>query len=204
MCVVCTNSKLPEYYFCCFHESKRCLVKGNPRDTPRRINVHLMTIIRWYVEEKNRQIYTSFRHIFSMSEKLTSFWHNLFDVITMTKKSTSFRHNFFDVISMGEKSTSIWHALFDTILMIKKSMPLRRTFFYLILMVKKLSLFRCIFWCNFHGKLMQIRGADFDLFLKTKNRLFDTSFWKVFDISKTKPVWTSLLDVILFPCTFSK
>ena len=198
MCVVCTNSKLPEYYFCCFHESKRCLVKGKP---------NLMAIIRRYVEEKNRQIYTSYRHFFdviSMSEKLTSFWHNLFDAITMTKKSTSFRRTFFDVISMAEKSTSFWHALFDTILMIKKSMPLRRTFFYLILMVKKLSLFRCIFWCNFDGKLMQIRGADFDLFLKTKNRLFDTSFWKVFDISKTKPVWTSLLDVILFPCTFSK
>ena len=150
MCVVCTNSKLPEYYFCCFHESKRCLVKGKP---------NLMAIIRRYVEEKNRQIYTSYRHFFdviSMSEKLTSFWHNLFDAITMTKKSTSFRRTFFDVISMAEKSTSFWHALFDTILMIKKSMPLRRTFFYLILMVKKLTLFRCIFdvilmekWCKF-------------------------------------------------------
>ena len=52
-------------------------------------------------------------------------------------------------------------------------------------------------WCKFEVLI-------FICFWKTKNCCpFDISFWKVFDISKTKTVWTSLLDVILPPCNFS-
>ena len=47
----------------------------------------------------------------------------------------------------------------------------RVTFFDLILMDKKNDIVSTYFLSNFDGKLMGIRGADFDLFLKDQNLL---------------------------------
>ena len=89
---------------------------------------------------------------------------------------------FFDIISMDDD----W-ASFPCI------------FFNLILIDKKLTLL----WCIFYAILIE-NCSNFDVlvlmcFWKKSNRgRFDIPFWQVFDISKTKAAWRSLLDVILF------
>ena len=117
-------------------------------------------------------------------------------------------------------SSMCWRTLFGTILISEKLMLFWRTFFniniderkidvisvyFLISMDKKTDVASTYFLSNCVGKLVPIWGPDFDLTLKDKNLLsFYRLFWNVFDISKTKTVWTSRLDVISFQCTFSR
>ena len=82
-------------------------------------------------------------------------------------------------------------------------MPFWYTFSNLISMNKKSTLFRCTFLSNFDGKLMKIRGVDFDLFLKEKIVEVLISVFKKFSIyQKLKPfelhIWTSFcFDVLI-------
>ena len=118
-------------------------------DTPRRMDVDLMSILRRYVKKKIsinfHVILTYFFDAISMGEKSTSFRRTFFNVTLISEKSTSFQRTFFDVISMSEKSISFRRTLFGVTSMSEISTSPRCT---------RSRLFWCIFWCNFDGKLM--------------------------------------------------
>ena len=124
-------------------------------DTPRRINVDLMSILRRYVEKKT-----------SISFHVISTY--FFDAISMGEKSTSFRRTFFNVTLISEDfvSTYLLRCNFDERkIHFVSTHFVRRNFdernidvilmcFFFISMDKNSTMFRCIFWRNLDGKLM--------------------------------------------------
>ena len=117
-------------------------------DTPRRINVDLMSILRRYVEKK---ISISF-HVIS-----TYF----FDAISMGEKSTSFRRTFFNVTLISEKSTSFQRTFFDVISMSEKSISFRRTLFGVTSMSEISTLSWCVFFLSRWTKTQRCFGVFF-------------------------------------------
>ena len=105
---------------------------SNPTDTPRRIDVDLMSILRRYVNDrvlKNFHVISTYLvNVTSLMGKSMSFPCAFFDVISMVEKSTLFSQTFFGVIPLVEKSTLFPLTFFNVILMVEKSTLFKRNF----------------------------------------------------------------------------